>query len=361
VYVVILAGGGGTRLRPLSRDDRPKPFLPLVDDRTLIRHTVDRLPRGVSGIFVVANGRYRDLVRTQVPEATIVEEPEGRNTAAAIALATLAIDRPEDEVMVVLPADHVIDPGREGLFAEVLTSAEQELARGVFGIPFPLVTLGTEITRPATEYGYLHPDPSVGHGGTWGTSHRLDAYRLRAFEEKPHEARARELQGTAGVAWNAGIFLWRRQAIRLALARDTHLLSALAPAVRSGDAGAVAHVYAGLRTRSIDYEVMEPAARRGDVVMGAMNVGWGDIGGWTALLEAIGARGTGRVLAPAEEASVGPDDLAIVAAERGLAIQTGPSTIRSQIPVALLTGAAQDRDRVEELLARVAAAEAQQP
>ena len=110
MYAVILAGGGGTRLRPLSRADRPKPFLPLLDDRTLIQHTVDRL-RPVPGLDRDL-GRRRSratpiLVRRPGAECRASSsEPAGRNTAAAIALAALVIDRPSDEVMAVLPADH---------------------------------------------------------------------------------------------------------------------------------------------------------------------------------------------------------------------------------------------------------------
>src|SRR5262249_32338801 len=118
MYVVILAGGGGTRLRPLSRDERPKPFLPLLGDRTLLQQTVDRVRRLVSDdVNVITDQRYVGLVETQVPDVNVIAEPVGRNTAAAIALATLAIDRPESHVMIVLPADHAID--EEGIFVGV--------------------------------------------------------------------------------------------------------------------------------------------------------------------------------------------------------------------------------------------------
>ena len=110
MYAVILAGGGGTRLWPLSTPDRPKPFLPLLGDRSLLQLTADRLVGLVDAdaVFVVADRRHGDLVRAQLPAATVVDEPMGRNTAAAIALAAAAIARPADEVMVVLPADHRI-------------------------------------------------------------------------------------------------------------------------------------------------------------------------------------------------------------------------------------------------------------
>jgi mannose-1-phosphate guanylyltransferase len=357
VYVVILAGGGGTRLRPLSRGDRPKPFLPLIDDRTLIQHTVERLPRSASGVWVVTDRRYSPLVRAQVPGVEILEEPEGRNTAAAIALATLAIEQPEDDVMAVLPADHVIEPDRKAVFAGVLETAASRLATGAFGINEPLVTLGIGVDRPAVEYGYLVPD--VVHGDDVDG---LRSYPLRAFEEKPTVARAEELMREPGVAWNAGMFVWQRRAIRNALARHTRLLSDLAPAVRSGDASALARAYGRLAVRSIDYEVMEPAGREGCVVMAAMDVGWSDIGGWSALLGALGATGSGRVVQPGEDIELASDDLLVLAEGPGLTLREGPSgTIRSETPTALLTGAAPRRDLVTALLARVAAMEAQSP
>ncbi len=351
MYVVILAGGGGTRLRPLSRDARPKPFLPLLGERTLIQQTVDRLPTGLSGVFAVVSPAYADLVREQVPDVALVVEPEGRNTAAAIALATLAIDRPADEIMAVLPADHAIRDATQ--FQLTLREAADRLACGALGVEQPLVTLGVQVERPATDYGYLIPAPPGERVGG------LQAFRLQAFREKPDAATAQALyrQG-GGIAWNAGMFLWQRRAIRRALEEYTDLVSALEPVIH--DPGALAAAYGRVRTRSIDYEVMEPAARDGRVVMASMDVGWSDIGGWTALLVAIGARGEGRVVPPGDVAEVGTGDLAVLSNGSRLAIVAGPGTIRSDGPAALLTGAAVDRHLIEELLARVAAREAHQ-
>ena len=210
-----MAGGGGTRLWPLSTPERPKPFLPLfpgeAQHQTLFQKTIARIvgpDLGLDDITVVASGAYAALARGQVPGVRVLAEPQGRNTAAAIALAAVAIDRSDDDVMIVLPADHLIVA--EAVFRNVL-SAAAGLAAGSFGIPDPLVTLGIEVDRPATEYGYLLPD--LDRGSVVGG---LQAYPLRAFEEKPDPARAVDLGATPGVAWNAGMFLWRRGAIRAA-------------------------------------------------------------------------------------------------------------------------------------------------
>ncbi len=298
MYAVIMAGGGGTRLHPLSTPERPKPFLPLVDDRSLLQHTVDRLAGLTDDVTVVVATGYRDLVAAQVPDAGILTEPTGRNTAAAIALATIAIDRPADEVMLVLPADAWIDPKREATYREVLRTATAHLATGAFGIESPLVTLGTQVTRPATEYGYLLPklaqrDEIDG----------LAVYPLQAFEEKPRPPRAEELfERTEGVAWNAGMFLWRRRAIRAALERYTGLIRLLEPTIRAP--ALLSHAYDQLKPVSIDYAVMEGAAQSGQVVMASMDVGWSDLGSWTALLAAIGARGSGAVVQSGETVEV---------------------------------------------------------
>ena len=121
MYAVIMAGGGGTRLHPLSRPERPKPFLPLLGERSLLEATAERLRPLTDDITVVTDRRYERLVREQLPDVQLLLEPLGRNTAAAIALATLAIDRPDDDVMVVLPADQTIE--RDEVFRDVLRTA----------------------------------------------------------------------------------------------------------------------------------------------------------------------------------------------------------------------------------------------
>jgi mannose-1-phosphate guanylyltransferase len=349
MYAVILAGGGGTRLHPLSRPERPKPFLPLLGDETLIQSTVRRLRPLTDDITVVTDRRYERLVRDQLPEARLLLEPMGRNTAAAIALATVAIDRPDDDVMLVLPADAHIEPASESLYSSVLEKADR-LAIDAFDIEDPLVTFGVQATGPATQYGYLVPKVETGR-----VVNGLQAYQLDRFEEKPTVERAEMLLKDPGVAWNAGIFLWRRSAITAALGRFTGLLQTLRPMV--GAPMLLESAYEAIQQpKSIDHAVMEGAAKSGRVVMGAMDVGWSDLGSWTALLAALGARGRGAVIQPGETVEVERDDLVVRRVDGRLGVIAPPErgSITAAQPIALLRESAPDIDVVESLIARCA-------
>lgn len=353
MYVVILAGGGGTRLWPLSRPDRPKPFLPLVGDRTLFRRTVDRardLVQSPDDIYCVTDRRYGHFVQTQAPEIRLIVEPAAKNTAAAIALATAAIQRDPDDVMVVLPADHWIRD--EAGFADVLADAGRELAAGseTLGLEAPLVTLGVQVDRPATEYGYLIPDLDRRQRG------QLTGYVLRAFEEKPTPARAAQLQNEPGVAWNAGIFLWQRGAIASALAKYTPLPMLIDQAV--GSDLALTGAYDRITPISIDKAVMEGAAADHRVVMGAMDVGWSDLGSWTALLAAIaGDRlggATGRVVQTGEAIQAADGDVIVRPRDgRLVAEPASEATILADGVWAHLAGAGHLLAEVRGLLERV--------
>ncbi len=348
MYAVIMAGGGGTRLHPLSRPERPKPFLPLLGDQTLLQATAARLP--TDDVTVVTDRRYERLVRDQLPSATVLIEPMGRNTAAAIALATIAVDRDEDEVMIVVPADAHIDPARDETYRDVLRTAASELASGSgsFGIEAPLVTLGVQVDHASTAYGYLIPDLATRQdvGG-------LDAYRLLRFEEKPNAERAADLLKEPGAAWNAGIFVWRRRAIRAALMKYTGLLQTIGPMAESPSM--LQDAYESIqRAVSIDVAVMEAAARDRQVVMGSMDVGWSDLGSWTALLAGIGARGDGGVVQAGETVTVEHGDLVVRRVDGRLGVIVPPErgSMTATQPIAVLRGAAPDIERIRALIDR---------
>lgn len=353
MYAVVMAGGGGTRLWPLSRPETPKPFLPLLDDRSLLQRTVARivghpeLGLDPDDVAVVTEDRYGPMVRAQLPGVRVIAEPMGRNTAAAIALATLKFERDPNEVMLVLPADAWIDPERDGVYREVLKAAAGIARDGAFGIDAPLVTLGVRTRHAATEYGYLIPSYDDG-----ALISGMKAYPLRGFEEKPDRERANQLYAQLGVAWNAGIFLWQRRAIRDAIDRYTGLITMIGTV--AGSSSGLTAAYDRLRPMSIDRAVMEGAASDRRVAMGSMDVGWSDLGSWTQLLGAIGGTGAGRVVPPNEPAPATADDLVIERQAGRLAVSAGPRDILAQSPVALLTGAAAAREPVDALVARVA-------
>ena len=353
MYAVVMAGGGGTRLWPLSRPETPKPFLPLLDERSLLQRTVDRIANhpelglAPDDVAVVTEQRYGPIVRAQLPGVRVIAEPMGRNTAAAIALATLQFDRDPAEPMLVLPADAWIDPEREDVYREVLRAAGRIAANGAFGVDAPLVTLGVRPQFPATEYGYLIPDYDAGE-----TIDDVRAFPLVGFEEKPNLERAGQLYSQLGVAWNAGIFLWQRRAIRDAIDRYTGLITMIGT-VASSDSGLRA-AYDRLKPLSIDRAVMEGAASDRKVAMASANVGWSDLGSWTQLLDAIGGTGTGRVVPPNEAAQATADDLVVERQAGRLALSSGPRDILAPSPVALLAGAAAAREPVDALVTRVA-------
>jgi mannose-1-phosphate guanylyltransferase len=179
---------------------------------------------------------------------------------------------------------------------------------------------------------------------------------LRAFEEKPQAARARELFESGGVAWNAGMFLWQRGAILAALEKYTSLPMLLGPVL--GSELALRAAYDRIQPLSIDYAVMEGAARDHRVVMASLDVGWSDLGGWPALMEALGRPCQGGVVAPGTSAETTEEDLLVRDGPTGLVVQAAQAgTMTSERPVALLRGARDAQAIVQALLDRCAAAE----
>ncbi len=275
---MILAGGAGERFWPASRARRPKPFLRVVDGRTLLDATLARARRvaGPGRVWVVCGAEQARQVRlaTGLPAARILVEPARRNTALAIGLAALRIARhAPDAVQVVMPADHVIPDARA--FAGAVLRAAAAAEQGA------LVTLGVEPTRPETGYGYIRlgARPPGAAAGLHG---------VRRFVEKPDAARARRWLRRGGYLWNSGIFVWRARTILAEIERCApELHGRLAPlrGARGGRAAALERVYRSAPAQPIDRAVLERSDR---VWCLPVDFHWSDVGTWQSLAEELG-------------------------------------------------------------------------
>ncbi|WP_158883240.1 mannose-1-phosphate guanylyltransferase/mannose-6-phosphate isomerase [Rhodanobacter sp. L36] len=273
---LILSGGSGTRLWPVSRKNLPKQFLVLAGKGTLFQQTIARtrtLP-GVAAPIVVASENHRFLAAEQLLEAgvagaSIVLEPLARNTAPAIALGALqAIQRDSEALLLVLPADHVI--GNTAAFVEAVKQAILLAGQDW------LVTFGVRPDRPETGFGYIRRAEAIGH----------DGFRVEQFVEKPDLATAESYLADGGYDWNSGMFLFKASRYLEELAIHA---PAMLDAVKTAHAKAsidldfvriAAHDFEKVPDRSIDYAVMEKT-RRAAVV--PVSCDWSDIGSWSAL------------------------------------------------------------------------------
>jgi len=278
--VVIMAGGAGTRFWPMSTEKRPKQFLKLFGARSLLQKSFDRIAGLVEPerILVLTNESFIPLVKEQLPEIpddNLIGEPLRKDTAAAIALASLICKkRFGNIVMAVMTADHIIEPVER--FQEVLMSAVR--AAGESGA---LYTLGVKPTYPATGYGYLQS------GGEVLNDCGIRHYKLSRFKEKPDIHTARDYIKSGLFFWNSGMFVWLADAIldefKRHLPKHTELLSeALSKYGTSGWTESLTRAFDKLDRISIDFGIMETAANVRTV---ASDFSWSDVGGWPALEE----------------------------------------------------------------------------
>ncbi|MCI0346627.1 MAG: mannose-1-phosphate guanylyltransferase/mannose-6-phosphate isomerase, partial [Chloroflexi bacterium] len=291
MFPVILCGGSGSRLWPMSRQLLPKQFLPLVSERTMLQETVARL-RGLVGAeppTVVSNGEHRFLVAEQLraiaaPPRTQILEPVGRNTAPAVAVAALALEKSDpDAVMLVLPADHLI---RDVETFHVAVRKAAAAARAGF-----LATFGIRPDHAATAYGYIEGgDPVAGHDGV---------FRVARFVEKPDVAAARRFLKDGTFAWNSGMFVLGARRYLEELGR--HAPGILDACRAAWDKAATdldfvrldQSAFAACPADSIDYAVMEKTDAAAVV---PVDIGWSDVGSWTTLWEVGEKDGAGNVL-----------------------------------------------------------------
>jgi mannose-1-phosphate guanylyltransferase len=281
-YAVIMAGGGGTRLWPVSRRDRPKQSIPLISHESLFQTTVRRLDGFLppERIFVVTVAEQAEELRRQAPEipdGNFLLEPSPRGTASVVGLAAAVLQqRDPHSVMIILPSDHFIRD--RDLFHYTLRVAVDVAEKDY------LVTLGIAPTFAATGYGYIQ------RGEALPENFNYPVYAVSRFKEKPDEAAAREMLYSGDHSWNSGMFIWKtgrilaefesqmpdlkRKLDQIAAAWDTPAREAtLAP------------LWDSLKNETIDYGIMEHAGRV--AVIPAAGLDWSDIGSWDALFDVI--------------------------------------------------------------------------
>ncbi len=289
-YALIMAGGCGARLWPLSRKNCPKQSLRLVGERTMFQHAVDRIiplfpPEQV---FIATRAEHVNMLIEQTPELpreNFIVEPEGRGTAPAIGLAAVHLrNRDPQAVMAVLTADHFIsDPA---CFRRALSAAAQVAEQGY------LVTLGIMPSCPSTGYGYIQQGKSLGE------AQGFPVFCVERFIEKPgRESASRMLEGV-GYCWNSGMFIWRASRILKEIQSQIPELYAQLVAIEAvlgtpEYPATLARTWRLIPRQTIDYGVMEAAQ---GVVVIPVSIGWTDVGSWSSLLKLLPADQDGNTL-----------------------------------------------------------------
>jgi len=286
---VIMAGGAGTRLWPLSRKSRPKQLLHFIEGRSLIAKAYERLNAVFSpkDIYVIALAEHLDAIGRElptIPPENLIGEPVGRDTANAIALAAAILhENNPDTVMGVFTADHLIRPTDK--FAELIRLGCDAAENNADA----LVTFGIKPTEPHTGLGYIER----------GAPHAPGIWAVGSFKEKPDLETARRYVASGNYYWNSGMFVWRTGTILSQLRQ--HLPESHAAAVKIAKAwptdtgrSLAGDLYPGLQKTSIDFAVMEKAPR---VLVVEAEIEWLDVGNWTALPAALGTDSSGNVRA----------------------------------------------------------------
>ena len=290
LFAVVMAGGGGTRLWPMSRKQHPKQTLSLTGARTLFQIAVDRLLplMSLERIFVVTTAEQVDSLAAQypqIPQSNFIIEPQGRGTASCIGLSALILgQRDPQATMIVVTADHYIADVET--FGKSLRAAREVANEGY------LVTLGIEPTQPSTGYGYIE------QGERLGALDGFDYYKVEKFTEKPDPQTARRFLDAGNYAWNSGMFVWRVDRILDEIRQQMPELNGVLETLSDVEGTeefkhTLAQLWPSLPKETIDYGVMENAPR---VAVIPADIGWSDIGTWASVKELYSDDEAGNVM-----------------------------------------------------------------
>lgn len=327
LQVVIMAGGKGERLWPISSAQMPKQLIPFDGDKSLLRTTFERSCDLVppENVYVVTSKDLADKVASELPEIpseNILAEPFGRNTAPCIGYAAVVISRKDPEAMMaVFPSDHLIrEPAK-------LKEAILFGARALKSHPELLITLGVIPERPETGYGYIAPEVVL------LSQDNLTLKRVKAFHEKPARILAEQYL-KSGYLWNAGMFLWRADTILDMFSRYMADLYELLMELKSSlgsDPDSVERFYRAAPKVSIDYGIMEKASRVGVI---PVDFGWSDVGSWDAMASVFSTdeqgntvRGSGELIDAQRNVIWSADKHIVLIGVSDLVVVEGPDSI----------------------------------
>ena len=303
---LIMAGGKGTRFWPLSTEEKPKQFLNLIGEESMLQMTVNRIKPIIplDRIFICTGKQYVDLVKEQLPEMSsrnIIIEPEGRNTAPCIALSAFIINRYfKDSTMVVLPSDHLIKDEDE--FRNIVLKSEDFVEHNNEAI----ITLGMEATRAETGYGYIKYSSEE--------NKFENIIKVEQFVEKPNLKKAKEYLKAGSYLWNGGMFLWNThnvlEQIRQYSKETYYSLNNISEVKEEALQNFIDENYKNTEAISIDYAVLEKSE---DIYVIPCSFGWDDVGSWEALDRYRKKDEAGNVLVGKSRAIKGSNNLVISA------------------------------------------------
>jgi mannose-1-phosphate guanylyltransferase len=281
-YAVIMAGGGGTRLWPVSRKEKPKQLLPLLGKETLFQGTVARLeklfpPERILVVTVAEQAREMREQVPSIPEENYLIEPAPRGTASVVALAAAVLKKRDPQaIMTMQTADHHIR--NKDLFHYLIRTAIDVADKGY------LVTLGITPTYPSTGYGYIQ------QGEALDGDYKYPVFMVKRFKEKPDEATAHQLLRSGDHSWNSGMFVWHVDSILAEIEKQMPDLYTTVGEIASAwdtpnQNEVIEKVWYGLKSQTIDYGIMERAEKV--AVLPAGGLGWSDVGSWDSLFEVL--------------------------------------------------------------------------
>lgn len=298
-YGVVMAGGGGTRLWPLSRQQRPKQMLNLFGEQSMFQEALHRLYDALppERVYVVTVAEQAAVLQAQAPEVpaeNFLIEPAPRGTASVVGLAAAALAACDPQaIMAIVTSDHYI--GNHPLYRQLLQAAHQAAQDGY------LVTLGIEPLFPSTGFGYIQ------RGAALGIYQDLPLYRVERFKEKPTQSQAEELLAQGDHVWNSGMFFWQVDRILSEFQRQMPDLYAGLSAIQNAwhtpqRSATVERIWRDLRPETIDYGIMEHAERV--AVLPASGLQWNDVGAWESLYEVMPCDTDGNIIVGGQHLSL---------------------------------------------------------